>query len=79
MALQYSELEWGGFFGECCLEAQEKELRSSIYVTCNAKTTVDGNLRDTWKIQQHQYLAALTMKRVGQDAQNFLGEGSTCF
>lgn len=24
MALQYSELEWGGFFGECCLEAQEK-------------------------------------------------------
>ena len=36
------------------LKPKKRELRSSIYVTCNAKTTVDRNLRDTWKIQQQQ-------------------------
>ena len=36
------------------LKPKKRELRSSIYVTCNAKTTVDGNLRDTWKSQQQQ-------------------------
>ena len=36
------------------LKPKKRELRSSIYVTCKAKTTVDRNLRDTWKIQQQQ-------------------------